>query len=111
MIYNHWKNIASLILLATLIISIQRCNSERSERLKMQSELSRQETIAKIEAQKKEIAEREKKYPVIDKRLGEIGKAKGKIRKGVSDEIKKADINRLAELFREKGYSCVVVVR
>lgn len=105
----YWKDIASLILLAALIISIQRCSSERSERLKMQSELSRQETIAKIEAQRKEIAEREKKYPAIDKRLGEIGKTKGKTRKEVSDEVKKADISKLMEMFRAKGYDCLMM--
>lgn len=107
----NWKNIASLILLAALILSIQRCNSERSERLKMVAELTRQETIAKIEAQKWEIAAREKKYPVIDKRLKDIEIAKGKVRKGITDEVKKADIDRLASMFRGEGYNCLVMAK
>lgn len=119
----YWKEIVICVLLGFFLLSVQRCNSERGQRIRIQEEADRTKIINKVDAGRQDVKDREEKvYPATDKKLRDIDNTRKGLkqkesviktpsRKDIYDEVQKSDINNLAALFQRDGYPCSVVER
>lgn len=119
----YWKEIVICVLLGFFFLSVQRCNSERGQRIRLQEQADRAKIINKVDSGKQDIKNREEKlYPATDKKLRDIDTDRKELkrkeaniktpsRKDIYEDVKKSDIDTLAVMFQRDGYPCSVMER